>query len=182
MIFLLVGPSGSGKTSVFHRMVDKLKLPTFRNVTTRPMRPGEVNGREYIFVSREEFMQMWDKGQLIEYVEYNGNYYGVKDDGQNEGIIVVEPNGARQFKEKFGNKVKVIYIDCPEGIRKDRMLRRGDKPESVEVRLKKDRKHFVFHNIASLVDYYVNDLDLETQCDKVRKYIARTLKASKGRR
>jgi len=171
MIFILMGPSGSGKTSIFFRMVDELKLPTFRNVTTRPMRPGEVNGREYIFVTHEEFMEMWDKGQLIEYVEYNGNYYGVKDDGQKEGIIVVEPTGARQFKEKFGDKVKVIYIDCPEGIRKDRMISRGDSIANVESRLKKDRKHFTFHSIASLIDCYIDELDLQKQCAKVKAYI-----------
>ena len=171
MIFILMGPSGSGKTSIFHRMVDELKLPTFRNVTTRSKREGEVDGREYIFVSHDEFMQMWDKGQLIEYVEYNGNFYGVKNDGQKEGIIVVEPNGARQFKDLFGDKVKVIYIDCPEGIRRDRMLKRGDNPEAAEARLKNDKVHFIFHNVAGLIDYYIDDLDLETQCDKVKKYI-----------
>ncbi len=176
MIFLLVGPSGSGKTTVFNRIIDELKLPTFHNITTRAMRPGEVDGREYIFVTHEEFMQMLDKGQLIEYVEYSGNYYGVKDDGQDEGIITVEPTGARQFKEKFGDKVKVIYIDCPEGIRKDRMLRRGDSEKSVEVRLKRDRKHFVFHNIAGMVDHYVDELDIEKQYSAVKSFITHSIR------
>ena len=65
------------------------------------MRPGEVDGREY-FVTREEFMQMLDKGQLIEHVEYSGNYYGVKDDGRQYNHR--QPTGARQFKKNSATR------------------------------------------------------------------------------
>ena len=76
-LFAISGPSGVGKNSVLNRVMqlrDRVQYSV--SATSRPMRPGEIDGKSYYFVTREQFEQMIAAGELLEHAEYVGNYYG----------------------------------------------------------------------------------------------------------
>ena len=79
-LIVISGPSGVGKSTVLKRVMEQTPNLHFSvSATTRPMRPGEIDGVNYFFVSREAFQQMISDGALLEYAEYVGNYYGTPE-------------------------------------------------------------------------------------------------------
>lgn len=74
-LVLLIGPSGAGKTTLMEKTFDPAQI--LRSSTSRPMRPGEIDGQDYLFVSSETFQSMIENDELIQHVSYNGNFYGV---------------------------------------------------------------------------------------------------------
>ena len=77
-IVLIVGPSGSGKSTLIAKTFNEKQY--IRSTTTRPMRIGEQNGKDYLFVSKNEFLQKIKNDGLVQYVKYDNNYYGVTKD------------------------------------------------------------------------------------------------------
>ena len=75
-LFIYSGPSGVGKGTLLGPLMDPDSLRFSVSMTTRAPRPGEADGREYFFVSREAFEETIASGGLLEYAQYNGNYYG----------------------------------------------------------------------------------------------------------
>ncbi len=76
-LFVISGPSGVGKNTILNRLVEERKTSVIPfPATSRPIRPGEVDGVSYYFVSREQFEKMIAAGELLEFAEYVGNYYG----------------------------------------------------------------------------------------------------------
>lgn len=142
-ILLLVGPSGSGKSTI-----EKLLLAKgFNKVvshTTRDMRNNEINGEDYFFVTKEQFLS--EKDNFIEKIEFGGNYYGVHSSeillkNGMDTVIVVEPNGAEQIM-KWGvtNNVQVLiaYLDISKKSQIQRMISRGDDTVLIEKRIEID--------------------------------------------
>ena len=76
MLLLVSGPSGSGKTTLCRRAADAKLANYATSCTTRSPRPGEAHGTDYFFLSKEEFKQKIEDGELLEYAEVHGNYYG----------------------------------------------------------------------------------------------------------
>lgn len=74
-IITITGPSGSGKTTLIERVFKPEQV--LRSVTTRPMRPGEINGENYIFISEKEYQQLLTNNQLTQKAEYDHHYYGM---------------------------------------------------------------------------------------------------------
>ena len=76
-LFVISGPSGVGKNTILNRLVEERENVRYSiSATSRPIRPGEVDGVSYYFVSREQFEKMIAAGELLEFAEYVGNYYG----------------------------------------------------------------------------------------------------------
>jgi len=144
-LFVITGPSGAGKDSLIAKMRAKgLKFHFVVTTTSRPPRAGEVEGRDYHFVSREEFQKIIGEGGLLEYAEVYGNYYGstvkaLKNSLADNKVVIlqIDPQGAKTIKGKFP-ETRIIFIAPPtmENLRK-RLEKRGkDSPEVIGKRMK----------------------------------------------
>jgi guanylate kinase len=138
-IFIISAPSGSGKSTLVHELRIRVAGIDFSiSYTTRPTRGSEQNGREYFFVTRPEFEAMIEKGEFLEYAEFDGNYYGTArrflSEAQlrgNDLLLDIDVQGAAQIKSKIPDAVS-IFILPPNREKLERRLRnRGLDAEDV---------------------------------------------------
>ena len=144
-IVVISGPSGCGKGTVIARLLEmdaSFKLSV--SMTTRAPRPGEVNGREYYFVSKDEFEKRIDIGDLLEYTNYNGNYYGTPKKEmyamQDAGITVlldIEVEGADNVRKAAPENLMTIFLAPPslDELRKRLTGRGTETADVIEKRL-----------------------------------------------
>lgn len=131
-IFLITAPSGAGKTTIAQAIAKGGHWEECISHTTRAMRDGEVEGKTYYFVDREQFAQMDKNGELAERVEYNGNRYAVSK-AEIERVlakgkhvfIIVENDGYNQIKEQYPDAVGIFLHMSKEDCFAN-MLLRGD--------------------------------------------------------
>lgn len=176
LLIVYSGPSGVGKGTVRKRVFEKNgdKLYYSISKTTRNIREGEKDGKDYFFVSKEEFLKEIERDNFLEYNEYVGNFYGTpKDivlDKINKGIDVVleiEVNGAMQIKKKMPDCV-MIFIAPPsiDGLRSRLVGRNTDSMDVIEKRLKRAVEEIGF---AQNYDYIVvnNDNSIDEAADEI---------------
>lgn len=145
MLVILSGVSGAGKDTIkkelMRRMDNVITLPSF---TSRAMRPGEEEGVQYHFISKEEFEDKIRKGDFYEYDVHHGNYYGTSRELMNEkisqGKIIVkdiEVNGTENLLKLLGNDTRIvtIFLKVEKEELKRRLIERGDNIQDIEVRL-----------------------------------------------
>jgi guanylate kinase len=142
MIYVLCGPGGAGKDTVLDKVVAKGLATRVVSYTSRPRRHGEVKGKAYHFVSREEFETKLAAGDFIEHVTFNENYYGLPEQPFKESlaegtdcIVVVESEGLKQLRALYGNLVEAIYLFASESRLRARMIERGDLEATVDKRM-----------------------------------------------
>lgn len=144
-VFLIVGPSGVGKNSLIKKVKERRQFCTTVSCTTRAPKEGEVNGKDYHFVSRGEFYVRIADGDSVEYAEVHGNFYGTLltnlldliKSGK-DVMFDIDIQGAKQLKERFPEFV-LIFIAPPtvEELRdRIRIRNRGDSPFECDLRLK----------------------------------------------
>ena len=145
-LFIVSAPSGAGKTTLCRKTMSSLPNLKFSvSYTTRQPRQGEVNDRDYTFISREMFKSMIEKGEFIEWAEVHGEYYGtswkrleeVLDSG-NDVILDIDTHGAMQIKEKY-REGTYIFIMPPslEILEKRLEKRKVNTKEEIQKRLKR---------------------------------------------
>lgn len=143
-IIILSGPSGVGKGTVLKEVMrGDPSLHFSVSATTRPIRPGEVDGVHYFFMDKPHFEKMIADGELLEYASYAGNYYGTPekavDDALAQGINVVleiEVQGALQVIERRRDAISIFVAPPSFSELRYRLLNRGDTaPEIAERRL-----------------------------------------------
>jgi guanylate kinase len=118
ILYIISAPSGAGKTTLCKEVVDILQnLRHSVSYTTRAPRPGEVHGRDYVFVSPAEFEKMISAGEFAEWAEVHGNLYGTAiktlEEYRFQGIDVIldiDCQGARQLKERYGEGVFIFIL------------------------------------------------------------------------
>ena len=172
-LYVISGPSGTGKSTVISRVMQQYDNLRFSvSATTRPMRPGETDGKDYYFVTREEFETMRDAGKLLEHAEYVGNYYGTPAEpiqkALDEGtdiLLDIEPQGALQVKACRPDAV-LLFLAPPSVEELARRLRgRGDTAEElVQKRLKQATWEFTQ---AEHYDYIVVNDQVEHAAGEV---------------
>lgn len=143
-LFVLSGPAGVGKGTVIAEAMDQLKNLVYSvSCTTRKPRPGEVEGRNYHFMSEEAFLKCAAEGRFLEWARVHGNCYGTRRDivekRLEEGfdvLLEIDVQGSMQIKEKMPEAV-TIFIQPPSFEELVRRLRaRGtETPEQLEVRI-----------------------------------------------
>ncbi|HYW31678.1 MAG TPA: guanylate kinase [Gemmatimonas sp.] len=174
---ILSAPSGGGKTTIARRLLERRPdLGYSVSCTTRSARAGETDGRDYRFISREEFAAARDGGQFAEWAEVHGNLYGtlrseierVLADGRHV-LMDIDVRGARQFAAAFPETV-LIFILPPSGeVLKTRLARRGsENSERLLVRLRNARAEL---GEVGRYHYVVVNDDLERAVDQVASII-----------
>ena len=137
MLIILSGPSGSGKGTIIRKLLQERSDTVLSiSATTRSPRPGEEDGVHYYFKSRQEFEELIQKNMLLEYAEYNGNYYGTPEEPirqwLNEGknvILEIEVQGAEKVMD-YRSDIVSIFITIPSMKELERRLRdRGTETE-----------------------------------------------------
>lgn len=165
LLIVFSGPSGVGKGTVRKEIFSTPdhKFEYSVSMTTRAQRPGEVDGVDYFFRTREEFEELIKQGQMLEYAEYVGNYYGTPLSYVNEtldkGIDVfleIEVQGALQVKSKVPDGVFIFLTPPDLAELQDRLVGRGtDSKEVIAQRIEKAKEE-----IAMMREYdyaVVND-------------------------
>lgn len=144
ILLVISGPSGAGKGTLCQALLKKDKsMQLSISATTRPPRPGEVDGVHYHFLAKDTFQQMIKKDQLLEWAEVYGNYYGTPYkfvcDMQEQGrdvILEIDTQGALQVKEKFPEAVLVFIAPPSREDLRQRLINRGtDAMAEIEKRL-----------------------------------------------
>lgn len=174
-MLVISGASASGKTEVAHIIEKKFGLTRVITVTTREKRVGEQDGVDYFFVSKEDFKKLIEDGKLVEFAEYNGNFYGSrKDQIADDHILVVEANGLKAYIALNDPNIITFALTANAKIREERMKCRGDKTCDIEKRLKSDRTVFSKTNLKG-VNYFIenNTATLDELADDIySKYIS----------
>ena len=149
-MIVLIGASASGKTEVAKTLIAKKGFSKIVTYTTREIRPSEVNGVDYHFVTKEKFLELKNDNFFLETTTYNNNFYGTpKNDLGLTKVIILEPNGFKALKEINDPTIISFYILDSEENRRRHMLERGDDPIKVEERIENDRREFSYKNIGS---------------------------------
>jgi guanylate kinase len=138
-VFIISAPSGSGKTTLVERLLREVPGVHFSvSYTTRPRRGQEQHGREYFFVGRKEFEEMLGRGELLEWAEVFGNYYGTSrrflEEAERDGkdlLLDIDVQGAAQVKRELPQAVSIFILPPSRGELEDRLRRRGEDSEEV---------------------------------------------------
>lgn len=180
LLVVLSGPSGVGKGTVRKALfeTDQEKNQFFYSVsaTTRQPREGEVDGKDYFFVSREEFEKMIEDEKLLEYAEYVGNFYGTPldyiDKMTNAGkdvFLEIEVQGTLQVKRRMPDGVFIFL--APPNLREleSRIVNRGtDSPEVIAERMDKARTEL---QLMTQYDYVVENDDVDLAVKRIQTII-----------
>ena len=155
-MLIVVGPSAAGKTEVVKKLMEISKLKKLVTYTTRTMRWQEVPGVDYHFVTVEDFKEKLAENFFFEYVIYNDNYYGTAmNDISNDKVVILEPNGLKEYVERAKDKIKIVYLECSEETRHRRMIQRMDQAAVISKRLKGDKLFFT-EEIRDLADWIID--------------------------
>lgn len=139
-MLIIVGPSAAGKTEIVKHLIEISSLKKLVTYTTRLPRWNEIEDVDYHFISVDDFKEKLENNFFFEYVIYNNNYYGTATNDMIPGnVVILEPNGLKKYVEKARDKIKICYLKCSEEVRKLRMVKRKDQPESIKRRLKNDQ-------------------------------------------
>jgi guanylate kinase len=174
LVFIISAPSGSGKSTLVKRLMDSDPLLDFStSVTTRRPRAGEIDGESYHFLSVEEFLSLRDKGDLLEWAEVFGNYYGtarsVLDKARQRDhdlILDIDVQGAAQLREKLPGAVTVFILPPSRKELEARLRNRSSDPDEVIERRLRDAGREVSN--YKKYDYVLVNDELEASFEKLR--------------
>jgi guanylate kinase len=138
-IFLVVAPSGAGKSTLVNALLEQdAGIALSVSHTTRPPRPGEIDGREYHFVAVDEFMQRRAAGEFLESAEVHGNFYATSrvwiEERLRAGtdvLLEIDWQGARQVKARFPHAVGIFVLPPSIDALEARLLKRGQDSAQV---------------------------------------------------
>lgn len=177
-LVVISGASGVGKGTVLGIMMNKRSDLSFSvSATTRPPRPGEVDGVHYYFITKDRFEEMIANGEFLEYDAHAANYYGTPraqaEEKMERGPVLldIEPKGAEQVRKADPNAL-LIFIMPPSVEELERRLRgRGDTPED-QIQMRMERAVWEMEQRFWYDHVVIND-DAERCADEILKIIAK---------
>ncbi len=173
LLFVMSGPSGTGKGTICEELL-KREEELFLSIsaTSREMRKGEAEGVNYYYHTREEFKKLIDDGEMLEWAEYSGNFYGTPKKkvlerlqrGQNV-LLEIEPNGALQVKKMFPEAVLIFIVPPSMAELKRRLETRGrETAGQIDERMAAARWEF---EQAPKYNYIIENDDLDACVEEV---------------
>ncbi len=165
-LFTVSAPSGAGKTSLVKALVETMpKVQVSVSHTTRAMRPGEVDGSNYHFVGREQFMRMLEQGLFLEQAEVYGNCYGTSKTWVEQTlaqgldvILEIDWQGAQQVRRQIPAAVGVFILPPSRQTLHQRLTGRGqDKADIIERRMRQaidEMSHYVEADYLIINDHF----------------------------
>jgi len=175
-LLVISGPSGCGKSTICQRLLKDQHVRFSVSATTRPMRPGEVHGRDYFFVDKDAFRKHIEAGDFIEWAEVHGNLYGTMRAPMEESLAAGE-HYLMEIDVQGGATLKTLELDVPNvfifiappsmEVLESRLVGRGtDAPEVIERRLQKAHEEMLS---ADKYDHVVVNDKLEETLARVRE-------------
>lgn len=136
LLIVVSGPAGSGKGTVNAKLLESEEFAFSVSATTRAPRPGEIHGKNYYYITKEEFEERIEKGEMLEYTCYCGNYYGtplreameVLDAGKHL-ILEIEVEGALNVKRLYPEAVLIMLLPPSFAVQEARLRGRGTETE-----------------------------------------------------
>ncbi len=178
LLVVISGPSGVGKGTVRRALFNMPNHDLVYSVsmTTRPPRPGEVDGVDYYFVSKETFLKRIKEDKFLEWAEFVGNYYGTPRDKVDEQldrgkevVLEIEVEGALQVRKQMKDAVFIFLVPPGRKALYERLLNRGTEDiDLVEKRMKKADKEFT---LAHKYDYIVVNDEVNNAADRIMAII-----------
>lgn len=179
LLIVVSGPAGSGKGTVNAHLLKSGDFVYSVSATTRAPRPGEVDGINYHFISKNEFLARIERGDMLEYTEYCGNFYGtpkkeaedVLASGKNL-ILEIEVEGAQNVKKKYPDAVLVLLLPPSFSVQEARLRGRGtETEEKIRLRLERAKEEITFADVYDYVVYNHDGLDAEA-ADQIRAIVS----------
>lgn len=185
ILMVVSGPAGVGKGTVCKQFLkDNPEVKLSVSATTRSPRPGEEHGREYYFLTKQEFEEKIKTDNLLEYVCFVDNYYGTlksaveeKVNSGTDVLLEIEVEGAMNVKRKFPDSVLVFVLPPSFTELKDRLTGRGTETEEIiERRLMRAReefeciKHYDYILLNDSIENAVNSLEKILSAEKLKVY------------
>jgi guanylate kinase len=180
---VVTGPSGVGKSSILRRVVEQLDAVFSTSATTRPARPGEQDGQDYFFLDRRTFQDKVQSGQMLEWAEVYGEYYGTPAEpvrrAVEDGKIVVmdvDFQGAAQLHEKLPQALLLLIVPPDEAELQRRLRgRKTETEEKLQDRLGKARREMAQARDSGI-------FDAEIVNDRLERAVAETIQTIQERR
>ena len=177
LLFIVSAPSGTGKTTLVERLVQRIpNLCLSRSYTSRPARPGEHDGVDYNFISRQRFEEMARAGEFLEWADVFGNYYGTcaadtercLANGQ-DIVLVIDVQGAKQVRSSGVESVGIFVLPPSAEILEQRLRGRSQDAE-VEIGKRLDAACREVGEFASYEYVVVND-ELDGAVERLRAIV-----------
>ncbi len=177
VLLTICAPSGTGKSTLINMLIHE--QPEFEfsvSCTTRPPRPGEVNGKDYYFVDPDEFISLRDRNFFAEWAKVHDNYYGTPGkevenalDSGRSLIFDIDVQGALQLKKNMNTGLFVFVFPPSLKALEQRLLKRGtDDPETIRTRIRN-----AHHEISQsgLFDFWIINDNLETAFNDLKAIV-----------
>ncbi len=176
VLIVLSGPSGAGKGTVAKLLCERNKNMSLSiSCTTRAPRTGEINGREYFFIDKEDFNNKITNGGFLEYSEHFENYYGTPKSfvleklNNNDVLLEIDVNGGLDVKKSYKDAVLIMLLPPSLEELKNRLIKRSTESlEKINLRMK--RVEYELEK-AELYDYTVINDDLTTAVEDIENII-----------
>jgi guanylate kinase len=183
-LIIFSAPSGAGKTTIVQYLLGKIPELAFSiSATTRKARGDEKDGKDYYFISKEEFLHLIARKYFVEFEEvYSGTFYGTLRTeidriwGKGKTVIFdIDVEGGLHLKRKYGEAALAIFVQPPSlEVLKERLAGRGtDSPEKLQERFAKAEKEL---NYAPQFDIILKNHDLQTACVEAEELVKNFLR------
>lgn len=177
MLMVISGPSGCGKDTVIKEVLKKNNnLWISISCTSRPSREGEINGKDYFFLTREEFEKRIETNDLLEYAEYAGNYYGTpkseiqqKLDSGIDVVLIIEIQGALKIKELLPETLFIFIM--PPSMKELKIRLLGRNTETKEKAIERFKTAYKEINELTKYNYVIVNDEVEFAANKINSII-----------